>query len=67
MDPVRGAWILLLALIGGVVLNSAFLFIGCAILVVPQMCAHTGEGLRDVTLEIITAISVLIAAGKERK
>ena len=63
-DPVRGAWLLLLALVLTVALNTAFLFVGCAVLAVQAMCEKTGESLRDVTLEIITAIAVLIGTRK---
>jgi len=66
MDPIRGAWILLLALVIGVFASGVLIWVGCAVLHEPSMCARSGAGLRDITLEIVTAISVLIAAGKER-
>jgi hypothetical protein len=60
-DSVRGAWILLLALIATVAANTAFLFVGCAILSVQAMCERTGNNLKDITLELITAIAVLVS------
>jgi hypothetical protein len=60
-DPIRGAWILLLALIATVAANTAFLFVGCAILSVQAMCERTGNNLKDITLELITAIAVLVS------
>jgi hypothetical protein len=60
-DPVRGAWILILALIATVAANTAFLFVGCAILQVQAMCERTGNKLRDVALELITAVAVLLS------
>jgi hypothetical protein len=61
-DPVFGAWILLVMLVLGVLANSAFLFVGCAVFHEPTICARTGGNLRDVTLELITAVAVLISA-----
>jgi hypothetical protein len=60
-DPVWGAWILLLALVLGVILNTVFIFVGCAVFHEPTICARTGGNLRDVALELITAIAVLVS------
>jgi hypothetical protein len=61
-DPVFGAWILLVMLVLGVIANTVFLFVGCAVFHEPTICARTGGNLRDVTLELITAVAVLISA-----
>jgi hypothetical protein len=60
-DPVRGAWVLLMALVVTVAANSVFLFLGCAIFQVAAMCERTGNNLKDITLELITAIAVLVS------
>ena len=60
-DPVWGAWILLLGLLVAVFLNSVFLFVGCAVFHEPTICARTGNNLRDVTLELITALAILVS------
>lgn len=60
-DPVFGAWLLILALILTLAANSAFLFVGCAVLQVQSMCEKTGNNLRDVALELVTAIAVLLS------
>jgi hypothetical protein len=61
-DPVWGAFVLLLALVLGVLANTLFLFLGCAVFHEPTICARTGGNLRDVALELITAVAVLISA-----
>jgi hypothetical protein len=60
-DPVRGAFILLLALVLALFVNTAFNFVGCAVFHEPTICARTGGNLRDVALELITAIAVLVS------
>lgn len=60
-DPVQGAFWLILALIVTLAANTAFLFVGCAVLSVQSMCERTGNNLRDVALELITAIAVLLS------
>jgi hypothetical protein len=60
IDPITGAWWLMLALIATVALNTVFLFVGCAILGVAAMCERTGNNLRDVTLELLAAIAILV-------
>jgi hypothetical protein len=61
-DPLRGAFILIAGLIGLVALTNLMIFVGC-ILNIESLCTrqvNTGQ----VTLELITAIAVLIAARK---
>jgi hypothetical protein len=60
-DPLWGAWVLLLALVLGVIANAMLIFVGCAIFHEPTICARSGDNLRDVTLELITAIAVLVS------
>ena len=60
-DPIWGAWVLLLALVGAVFMNTVFLFVGCAVFHEPTICARTGSNLRDVTLELITALAILVS------
>lgn len=60
-DPVWGAWVLLLVLVLALFANTAFLFLGCAVFKVQAVCEKTGANLRDVTLELITAIAVLVS------
>lgn len=60
-DPIYGAWILILALILTLAANTAFLFVGCAILSVQAMCERTGNNLKDVALELVAAIAVLLS------
>jgi hypothetical protein len=60
-DPIHGAWVLLMALVLTVAANSGFLFVGCAIFRVAEMCQRTGNNLKDITLELITAIAVLVS------
>lgn len=60
-DPVKGAWIVLMALVMGVILNTVMLFVGCAVFHEQSFCERSGNNLRDVTLEIITAVAVLVS------
>lgn len=60
-DPIWGAWVLLLAMVGAVFANTVFLFVGCAFMHEPTICARTGNNLRDVTLELITALAILVS------
>lgn len=60
-DPVWGAFVLLLVLVGAVFANTVFLFLGCAVFHEPTICARTGNNLRDVTLELITAMAILVS------
>jgi hypothetical protein len=60
-DPLWGAWVLLLALVSVVGINSGFLFVGCAVMHEPTICARTGSNLRDIALELVTAIAVLVS------
>lgn len=60
-DPVFLAWIVLMALVLGVILNTVLLFLGCAEFHEQSFCERTGNNLRDVTLEIITAVAVLVS------
>lgn len=66
-DPVRGAWIVLLSLVGGLILNSAFLFVECGIFLITVSCERAGSNIKDVTLEVITATALLITAAQSRK
>lgn len=50
-----------MALVMGVILNTVLLFLGCAVLHEQSFCERTGNNLRDVTLEIITAVAVLVS------
>lgn len=52
---------LLLALILALFANTAFLFVGCAVFHEPTICARTGTNIRDVALELVTAIAVLVS------
>jgi hypothetical protein len=60
-DPLWGAWVLLMALVVAVFANTVFIFVGCAVFHESAICARTGANLRDVTLELITAIAVLVS------
>lgn len=63
-DPVKGAFWLLLALVFGLLLNSIFLFVGCAVLRVDAVCDKTGANITTVGMEILTAVAILISIGK---
>jgi len=62
-DPIKGAWWLLLVFVLTLAANSVMLFMGCAWMGVAAVC-DKGEGLKQLGLEMLTAIAVLIAAGK---
>jgi hypothetical protein len=62
-DPVRGAWLLLMALIGAVALQQVLVFAGC-ILGAQAMCTRTGENLSNIAVEVLASIAVLISLGK---
>ena len=59
-DPLKGAWILLLALVLGLIANSLGLQLGCAF-GVQAMCERNTDNLRQVALEVITAIALLVS------
>jgi hypothetical protein len=63
-DPVWGAWIVLLLLVGAVLLQQVLVFVGCLLGVQP-MCTRRGENLSAVALEVLTAIAVLISARRQ--
>ena len=59
-DPIFGAWILLLAMVVGLIGNSLGLLVGCAF-GVQGLCDRNGDNLRQVALEVLTAIALLIS------
>jgi hypothetical protein len=59
IDPLRAAWLLLLTMIGGVFGLALVRYGGC-FAGVAAMC-QGGEGLRDIGLEIVAAVMVLLA------
>ena len=59
-DPIWGAYVLLLAMVIGLIANSLGLLAGCALGVV-AMCERNTDNLRQVALEVITAIALLIS------
>jgi hypothetical protein len=61
-DPLRGAFLLIAGLICLIALTNLLIFTGC-ILRVDTLCTRP-VNIGQVTLELITAISVLIAARK---
>ena len=63
-DPIWGAWVLLLAIVAALFVNSCFIFVGCSVLRVPEACAFRGVQLTQLGTELIAAIAVLIAARK---
>jgi hypothetical protein len=60
-DPIKGAWILLLAVIGGLIADSLLLLYGCAVMQVAALCERNTDNLRQVSLEAMTAIALLIS------
>lgn len=60
-DPVWGAWILLLVIAAGVAVNSILIFVGCVLLGEATACARTGSQLRDITLELLTSLAILVS------
>jgi hypothetical protein len=59
-DPIRGAYVLLLAMVLGLIANSLLLLAGCMLGVQP-MCERNTDNLRQVALEVITAIALLVS------
>jgi hypothetical protein len=59
-DPIFGAWVLLLTMVIGLIANSLGLLVGCA-LGVQALCQRDTDNLRQVALEVITAIALLIS------
>jgi hypothetical protein len=59
-DPMRGAYVLLLAMVLGLIANSLLLLAGC-MLGIQSMCEHNTDNLRQVALEVITAIALLVS------
>jgi hypothetical protein len=62
-DPVKGAWILLMALVGAVLLQQVFVFAGC-LWGVQVLCEREGGTLAGVSGEVLAAVALLIALGK---
>ena len=54
----------MLVFVSMLALDSVLLFMGCIFMGVAAVC-DKGEGLRQLGLEMLTAIAVLIAAGKK--
>jgi hypothetical protein len=63
-DPVKGAWVLLMLLVGAVALQQVLVFTGC-VLGVQAMCTRTGENLAAVSGEVLAAVALLIALGRQ--
>jgi hypothetical protein len=61
-DPLRGAFLLIAGLICLIALTNLMIFAGC-VLKVETLCTRP-TNIGQVTLELITAIAVLIAARK---
>jgi hypothetical protein len=61
-DPVKGAFIVLILLVAGVLSSSAFIFVGC-FYSIAALCDR-GAGIKDVTLEIITVLAIILGARK---
>lgn len=61
-DPLKGAFLLIAGLICLLALTNLFIFLGC-ILKAETLCTRP-VNISQVTLELITAIAVLIAARK---
>jgi hypothetical protein len=61
-DPLKGAFILIAALICLVALTNLLIFAGC-VMKAETLCTRP-VNIGQVTLELITAIAVLIAARK---
>lgn len=59
-DPLKGAWILLLTMIGALFLLAVLQFVGCVFFHSEATCAK-GEGLRDLGMEVLAAVLVLLA------
>lgn len=64
-DPIFGGWVILMTIVLLVGMNSVFLFVGCAVWHVPEICTFRGERIANIGLELITAVAVLIAARKK--
>lgn len=63
MDPIKAAWSLLLVLLIMIFLQSVMIFLACAEWKIASTCDR-GSGIKDVTLEVVTAIAILIGARK---
>jgi hypothetical protein len=63
-EPIWGAWVLLLCLIGMVVLGQLYIFLGC-ILGREQLCARSTENLTSVSVEVLAAVAQLISLGRK--
>jgi hypothetical protein len=63
-EPIWGAWVLLLCLIGMVVLGQLYIFLGC-ILGREQLCARSTENLTSVSVEVLAAVALLISLGRK--
>ena len=63
-DPVRGAWIILIMLIGAVIMQPVLVFAGC-MLGAQAMCTRSGENLVEITGEVLVAVALLIGLGRK--
>lgn len=64
-DPIRGAWIILLALLGLLAFNTALVFVACSVLRSDVVCQRwTGENATSLGVEVLAAIAILIGAAK---
>jgi hypothetical protein len=63
-DPIHGAFVLLLAMTLGLIANSLMLQVGCAVFQVASMCERSTDNMKDVALELITAIALLVSQRK---
>lgn len=63
-DPIKGGWWLLVLVVLGLILNSTFLFVGCAILRVDAMCQKSGANIATMGMEVLTGVAILISVGK---
>jgi hypothetical protein len=63
-DPIWGAWVILLGLLGTIALQQLLIFAGC-LFGVQAMCTRTGETLTSVALEVLTAVAILLGIGKK--
>jgi hypothetical protein len=62
-DPVRAAWILLMALVALVGLQQVFVFAGC-LWGVQVLCEREGGTLAGVSGEVLAAVALLIGLGR---
>lgn len=64
MDPVKAAWIILILFLLIVFAQTLMIFLACAVWGIASTCDR-GAGVKDVMLEVLTAVAILLGASRK--